>query len=274
MAPFRIKKKKAEPDDTSSSAVESSGPAIADETRNSADATMMQSPAPPPPPPPAPPSAQKPAMDEQAQAAEVKQAPSADAKLPSAIGRGGGGRGGGDNGPRLPDGWSESEAGGALVHGYIAPVKTPLSEAFHAQIEPKERWTPAVCVEACGGAAVAVVIDLTATHRYYLPSDLPPGVAHLKVVTQGRGVPSEEMVHMVLRAFYKASNDGAVRQAAPPTWVSECTHARPTCPMRPTCTAVPLHTPLRHLSPSRSLALWPMVLPACRGMATCMGRSR
>ena len=63
-------------------------------------------------------------------------------------------------GGRVPAGWLESPCGGANIFG-IAPVKTPLSSVFDLP-SGAESWTPAECVDKCGGAAaVAVVIDLT-----------------------------------------------------------------------------------------------------------------
>ena len=101
---------------------------------------------------------------------------------------------------RLPDGWLESDFGGPNVCG-LCPAKTPLSHAFDGSLRPEQRWSPATCIEACGGSAVRLVIDLTATDRYYSPSELPSGVAHVKILTQGRGVLSEEQVRTALDAL-------------------------------------------------------------------------
>ena len=52
------------------------------------------------------------------------------------------------------------------------------------------------------GAAVKLVIDLTATHRYYDRAELEEaGVRHMKIATQGRGTPSEGQMAAILSAL-------------------------------------------------------------------------
>ena len=112
-------------------------------------------------------------------------------------------------GGRVPAGWLESPCGGANIFG-IAPVKTPLSSVFDLP-SGAESWTPAECVDKCGGAAaVAVVIDLTATRRYYSPSDLPEGVRHLKLPLAGRATPTDDEMALVMREFVAAAAEQRV----------------------------------------------------------------
>ena len=100
--------------------------------------------------------------------------------------------------PSLPEGWLESERGSGNVCG-LCPVKTPLSSTYDPRLTAEQRWTPAQCVAACGKRKVVVVIDLTATDRYYDKRELAAlGVRHVKIATQGRGVPSERQMGEVL----------------------------------------------------------------------------
>ncbi|KAL1520285.1 hypothetical protein AB1Y20_023751 [Prymnesium parvum] len=147
--------------------------------------------------PPSPPPAAPPASEEQEPPQEGGDAPPAPPRAPS------------DEAPpqhdeglarqrrgRLPAGWAESSPGGAALCG-LCPVKTPLSEDF-ALPERIERWTPADCVRACGGEKVRLLIDLTASSRYYSPDQLPPAVVYHKMPVAGHGVPSEEQVACIL----------------------------------------------------------------------------
>ena len=104
-------------------------------------------------------------------------------------------RGGG----RIPEGWRESSKGGVSING-LAPVKTPLSEVFDGKLPPDERWTPADCLAACGGAKVGLLIDLTNTSRYYDASRLPREVRYLKLSTEGHMLPSEKNIERVRHA--------------------------------------------------------------------------
>ena len=144
------------------------------------------------------------------------------------------GRGGDSHVPRgvsIPEGWRESSSGGASIHG-MCPVKTPLSTAYDTQLLPEQRWTPALCITACGGANVRLVIDLTATERYYSPAELGQGVRHLKVATHGRDVPTEEQMEEIYAALRQLTDAGApaepaidtAEQASSSLAIVHCTH--------------------------------------------------
>ena len=134
-------------------------------------------------------------------------------------------------GASIPEGWRESSSGGASIHG-MCPVKTPLSSEYDAQLLPEQRWTPALCITACGGANVRLVIDLTATDRYYSPAELGQGVRHLKVKTPGRDVPTEEQMEEIYAALRQMTDAGApaepatdtVEQASNSLAIVHCTH--------------------------------------------------
>ena len=131
---------------------------------------------------------------------------------------------------RLPEGWLECAKGGVEATGGVegkvgraicglCAVKTPLSSAFDPVLPPEERWTPAMCLAACGGSSVCLVVDLTATGRYYNGREEVEGrgVRYMKVVVQGRGTPSEaEMAGILdaLRQLKPAGTDGSSESRA------------------------------------------------------------
>ena len=115
-----------------------------------------------------------------------------------------------------PHGWVQSPTFHQAMHN-IAPVKTPLCQSF-ALPPGVETWTPAQCVQACGGVSmVDVIIDLTATDRYYSPDDVPFGVRYLKLKLAGRKTPSEEELRLVLGEFSAAAARNHVA-------IIHCTH--------------------------------------------------
>ena len=125
---------------------------------------------------------------------------------------------------RLPEGWAESEKGGgsASVLG-LCPVKTPLSSSFDAG------WTPADCIVACGKRAVKVVIDLTNTDRYYDKREVEAlGIRHVKCKTEGRGVPSDDQMRMILHTLREVNSEAIPASANgpgnTPISIIHCTH--------------------------------------------------
>ena len=49
-------------------------------------------------------------------------------------------------------------------------------------------------VLACGARSVRLIVDLTSTHRYYEPAELPVGIRHLKLPVVGGAPPAEACV--------------------------------------------------------------------------------
>ena len=120
----------------------------------------------------------------------------------------------------IPEGWMNCTNGGEAVRG-LCPVKVPLSPEYFTtwNVGDEMRWTPTDCINTCGGDRVHLIIDLTATGRYYSPSELPAHVKHLKISVQGHSVPAEHAVqHMLgeIRRVRELGNDAIT--------VVHCTH--------------------------------------------------
>ena len=133
---------------------------------------------------------------------------------------------------KIPTGWLESTTGGSAIHG-ICPVKTPLTEAYNLPANAA-RWTPADCIEACGGDRVRLLIDLTASQRYYSPNELPASVEFHKVQVAGHGVPNEHQVASILGHI----GDMRVTHGDSAVAVIHCTHGL----NRTGVCTLPLHT--------------------------------
>ncbi|GAB0087416.1 RNA/RNP complex-1-interacting phosphatase [Sergentomyia squamirostris] len=63
---------------------------------------------------------------------------------------------------------------------------------YNGKLTSSERFTPTDLLAALPN--LGLVIDLTATDRYYKPILLAPGVSHVKLKMEGRVLPNEEIV--------------------------------------------------------------------------------
>lgn len=118
---------------------------------------------------------------------------------------------------KVPFGWLDSPKGGDAICG-ICPVKTPLSSNY--ELDPSARWTPADCIGACGGDQVRLMIDLTASERYYSSEELPSTVVYHKAAVSGHGIPTEQQVSAVLERIQKMRDEHGDKAIA----VIHCTH--------------------------------------------------
>ncbi|KAL3892606.1 MAG: hypothetical protein SGPRY_014968, partial [Prymnesium sp.] len=115
---------------------------------------------------------------------------------------------------RPPEGWLESSAGGEAIRG-ICPIKTPLSSNFNMP-HPSDAWEVKECIAACGGERVKLLIDLTASSRYYSPEEVPPHVSYRKLPVAGHGLPSQGEVESALGWIKELQGDEIA--------VVHCTH--------------------------------------------------
>jgi len=111
----------------------------------------------------------------------------------------------------VPDRWEDYSNIGTLVEGtsFLA-FKVPLKAALLAQVSQKEKrsWGVSDLLTSC--PSIALVIDLTNTYRYYSPKELESkGVKHVKILTEGKVVPSEGVVQQFYRAV-KGTEDGQI----------------------------------------------------------------
>ncbi|EOD19467.1 hypothetical protein EMIHUDRAFT_209015 [Emiliania huxleyi CCMP1516] len=114
-------------------------------------------------------------------------------------------------------GWRESPKGGAALHGLCA-IKTPLRAELCASLPAADWWTVSDALQACGGSAVGLWIDLTNTRRYYEPRELPQSVRYLKFQTAGHGLIEEQ-------ARMNAAGADAVRRGLPSEEVAKAEKA-------------------------------------------------
>jgi mRNA-capping enzyme len=145
-----------------------------------------------------------------------------------------------DDGPRgawaTPEGWTACPRMSEPFAGMFLASKAPLREQFYADV-PREDWyTPddALALAQSKGRAVAMVIDLTNTSRYYDASDFEKyGVRVYKIRCAGRdGAPAprevSEFVYAVQRCAAEMASDPGwqekARQGYAPTILVHCTH--------------------------------------------------
>lgn len=189
-----------------------------------------------------PPPEEAPSITEESPAASAPaNAAAASRDAPPALGAcspavGGGGGTGSSAPPRraggkIPEGWRESPKGGAALHGLCA-IKTPLKAELCASLPAADWWTVSDALQACGGSAVGLWIDLTNTRRYYEPRELPQSVRYLKFQTAGHGLIEEQAMRQILheisalrQARMNAAGADAVRRGLPSEEVAKAEKA-------------------------------------------------
>ncbi|XP_017755892.1 PREDICTED: probable tyrosine-protein phosphatase F54C8.4 [Eufriesea mexicana] len=99
----------------------------------------------------------------------------------------------------IPERWLEYKPYGTVISGTkILPFKVPLKEAVSNNLEPENRFTTTVLLQAF--PQVKYIIDLTNTDRYYDEKEFTNfGVKYEKIMIPGREVPSTESV---IRYYY------------------------------------------------------------------------
>ncbi|XP_043940337.1 uncharacterized protein LOC122812116 [Protopterus annectens] len=114
---------------------------------------------------------------------------------------------------KLPDGWTDyTPLGKRLTGTRFIPLKVPLKELYKYKVPAEDYFGPGELVEKIKeqNEELGLLIDLTNTTRYYLPSDLPEGVLYYKIFTEGQDVPEDKTIldfkHAV-RTFLKQNVD-------------------------------------------------------------------
>ncbi|XP_046749442.1 probable tyrosine-protein phosphatase F54C8.4 [Diprion similis] len=120
----------------------------------------------------------------------------------------------------VPEGWLEYKALGDVIKGTkIVAFKVPLKETVTNNLEPDQRFTPKMLLEAI--PRMKYVIDLTNTHRYYDQRELTDaGLKYLKIMVPGRLIPPIELV----KRFFKAVEDFTANSEADELIGVHCTH--------------------------------------------------
>ncbi|XP_055696387.1 RNA/RNP complex-1-interacting phosphatase [Lutzomyia longipalpis] len=93
----------------------------------------------------------------------------------------------------IPDRWLNYTNVGRPIEGspFIA-FKTPLAEKYNGKLEKSQRFTPKDLIKLI--PKIGLIVDLTATNRYYTAADLPSNVTHIKLTMQGHVLPDEHTV--------------------------------------------------------------------------------
>ncbi|XP_071861040.1 RNA/RNP complex-1-interacting phosphatase isoform X2 [Bombus fervidus] len=103
----------------------------------------------------------------------------------------------------IPERWLEYKPYGTVISGTkILPFKVPLRETLCNKLEPKERFTTSVLLEAF--PRLKYIIDLTNTDRYYDKKEFTnSGIRYEKIMVYGREIPSMDLVNK----FFKTMDD-------------------------------------------------------------------
>ncbi|KAM5250146.1 RNA/RNP complex-1-interacting phosphatase-like isoform 1-T1 [Hipposideros larvatus] len=116
-------------------------------------------------------------------------------------------------GNHIPERWKDYLPVGQRMPGtrFIA-FKVPLKKSFQEKLAPEERFSPLDLFSKIQeqNEELGLIIDLTYTHRYYKPEDLPETVPHLKIYTVGHQVPDNNTIFKFKSAvneFLKENKD-------------------------------------------------------------------
>ncbi|XP_023107539.1 RNA/RNP complex-1-interacting phosphatase isoform X3 [Panthera tigris] len=121
------------------------------------------------------------------------------------------------NWPGLPlflfPGWKDYLPVGQRMPGtrFIA-FKVPLKKSFEKHLAPEERFSPLDLFNKLQkqNEELGLIIDLTYTHRYYKPEDLPETIPYLKIYTTGHQVPDDDTIFKfkcAVNEFLKENKD-------------------------------------------------------------------
>ncbi|XP_018313628.1 cleavage and polyadenylation specificity factor subunit 6 isoform X2 [Mycetomoellerius zeteki] len=103
----------------------------------------------------------------------------------------------------VPDRWLEYNAFGDVIKGTkILAFKVPLKDAIARNLQPAERFTTTVLLEAF--PHLKYIIDLTNTCRYYDKKEFTnAGVKYEKIAIPGRKIPTMD----IIKKFFKVMDD-------------------------------------------------------------------
>ncbi|XP_072177800.1 mRNA-capping enzyme-like [Diadema setosum] len=114
---------------------------------------------------------------------------------------------------KIPDRWRDYAPCGDVIKGTsIIPFKVPLKRALCSRMSTDESFTPANLLDILKekNLRLGLVIDLTATTRYYNPQVFQENdVQYVKIFTQGHVVPSDDVIQQFTSAVsdFEQSND-------------------------------------------------------------------
>ncbi|XP_070428476.1 RNA/RNP complex-1-interacting phosphatase isoform X5 [Equus przewalskii] len=110
-------------------------------------------------------------------------------------------------------GWKDYLAVGQRMPGtrFIA-FKVPLKKNFEEKLAPEECFSPLDLFTKIReqNEELGLIIDLTYTHRYYKPEDLPETIPYLKIYTIGHQVPDDDTIFKfkcAVNGFLKDNKD-------------------------------------------------------------------
>nr|XP_019568432.1 PREDICTED: RNA/RNP complex-1-interacting phosphatase [Rhinolophus sinicus] len=116
-------------------------------------------------------------------------------------------------GNHIPERWKDYLPIGQRMPGtrFIA-FKVPLKKSFEENLVPEERFSPLDLFNKIQeqNEELGLIIDLTYTHRYYKPEDLPETVPYLKIYTVGHQVPDDDTIFKfkcAVNGFLKENKD-------------------------------------------------------------------
>ncbi|XP_070170474.1 RNA/RNP complex-1-interacting phosphatase [Polyergus mexicanus] len=103
----------------------------------------------------------------------------------------------------VPDRWLKYKSFGNVIEGTnILAFKVPLKDAIAKNLQPQERFTTTILLEAF--PRLKYIIDLTNTCRYYDKKEFTnAGVKYEKIAIPGRKVPSMDLI----KEFFKVMDD-------------------------------------------------------------------
>ncbi|XP_045684452.1 RNA/RNP complex-1-interacting phosphatase [Phyllostomus hastatus] len=116
-------------------------------------------------------------------------------------------------GNHIPERWKDYLPVGQRMPGtrFIA-FKVPLKKSFEERLAPEERFSPLDLFNKIQeqNEELGLIIDLTYTHRYYKPEDLPETIPYLKIYTVGHQVPDDNTIFKfkcAVNGFLKENKD-------------------------------------------------------------------
>ncbi|ELK18387.1 RNA/RNP complex-1-interacting phosphatase [Pteropus alecto] len=116
-------------------------------------------------------------------------------------------------GNHIPERWKDYLPVGQRMPGtrFIA-FKVPLKKSFEENLAPEERFSPLDLFDKIQeqNEELGLIIDLTYTHRYYKPEDLPETIPYLKIYTVGHQVPDDDTIFKfkcAVNGFLKENKD-------------------------------------------------------------------
>uniref|UniRef100_A0ABI7XIA1 Dual specificity phosphatase 11 n=1 Tax=Felis catus TaxID=9685 RepID=A0ABI7XIA1_FELCA len=116
-------------------------------------------------------------------------------------------------GNHVPERWKDYLPVGQRMPGtrFIA-FKVPLKKSFEKHLAPEERFSPLDLFNKLQkqNEELGLIIDLTYTHRYYKPEDLPETIPYLKIYTTGHQVPDDDTIFKfkcAVNEFLKENKD-------------------------------------------------------------------